>query len=132
MYPDRGRFGSRRGSYHFLPISARARKVHLVTLIVSPHPGRGSSVTASVFGEDKRGPSRRVRQGPDADLFEVDDVAGVVILEADVSGPGPLRLAAGLIPLPADLGAGQEGASCHAHREPPPGPGEFCDCFGVR
>src|SRR5207302_9555189 len=53
--------------------AARARNVHPVRPIVRPHSGRGSSVTASVFGEDERGPSRRVRQGPDADLFEVDD-----------------------------------------------------------
>src|SRR4051794_11311740 len=38
-------------------------------------------------------------QGPDADLLEIDDIAGVVILQADVAGRRPFRPPLRLEPL---------------------------------
>src|SRR3954447_8539248 len=54
-----------------------------------------------------------VVERPDADLLEVDDVAGVVVLKADVTFQRPLRPALRLVPLLLlgdVLGVGVEGA----------------------
>src|SRR5262249_34321854 len=55
--------------------------------------------TAETTGE-RTCPSRLDIQRADADLSEIDDVAGIVVLETDESGLGPFRLALSLEPLP--------------------------------
>src|SRR5262249_49261885 len=51
--------------------------------------------------------SRRCRERPHADLFEPHDVAGIMVLETDITNLGTFRLAFRLEPLPLtrDIGA---------------------------